>query len=112
MPCQEDNIILEPVEKAKKEENVISKGDRIEYINEKICDKNLIQKYINDIDINSFNGKDELKNMERKLETLLNNIRIKLGYQSENAQLENILEKYSMMLLNKIENKLNNNNEI
>ena len=109
MPCQEDNIILEPVEKAKKEENVISKGDRIEYINEKICDKNLIQKYINDIDINSFNGKDELKNMERKLETLLNNIRIKLGYQSENAQLENILEKYSMMLLNKIENKLNNN---
>ena len=109
MPCQEDNIILEQVEKAKKEENVISKGDRIEYINEKICDKNLIQKYINDIDINSFNGKDELKNMERKLETLLNNIRIKLGYQSENAQLENILEKYSMMLLNKIENKLNNN---
>ena len=107
MPCQEENIILEPIEKVKKEENVISKGDKVEYISNKINDKNLIQKYINDIDINAFNGKDELKNMERKLETLLNNIRIKLGYQSENAQLENILEKYSMMLLDKIENKLN-----
>ena len=112
MPCQEENIILEPIEKVKKEENVISKGDKVEYISNKINGKNLIQKYINDIDINSFNGKDELKNMERKLETLLNNIRIKLGYQSDNAQLENILEKYSMMLLDKIENKLNNNNEI
>ena len=112
MPCQEENIILEPIEKVKNEENVISKGDKVEYISNKINGKNLIQKYINDIDINSFNGKDELKNMERKLETLLNNIRIKLGYQSDNAQLENILEKYSMMLLDKIENKLNNNNEI
>ena len=84
---------LEPIEKVKNEENVISKGDKVEYISNKINGKNLIQKYINDIDINTFNGKDELKNMERKLETLLNNIRIKLGYQSDNAQLENILEK-------------------
>ena len=50
--------------------------------------------------------------MERKLEILLNNIRIKLGYQNDNAQLESVLEKYSLMLLDKIENKLNKNNEI
>ena len=112
MPCQEDNIILEPIEKIEKEENVISKGEQVEYKSDKINDKNLIQKYISDIDINSLNEKEELKKMERKLEILLNNIRIKLGYQNDNAQLESVLEKYSLMLLDKIENKLNKNNEI
>ena len=112
MPCQEDNIILEPIEKIEKEKNVISKGEQVEYKSDKINDKNLIQKYISDIDINSLNEKEELKKMERKLEILLNNIRIKLGYQNDNAQLESVLEKYSLMLLDKIENKLNKNNEI
>ena len=77
---------------------------KIEYKNYK--DKFL--KELQSINIDSFYNNDDLNNLENKLETLLNNIRIKLGQKSENQNLENILEKYSTLLLNKIE-KLNKN---
>jgi hypothetical protein len=63
-------------------------------------------KYVND-DIDDLKSED-LKEMENKLELLLNKIRIKLGNKSENPNLEKILEKYSILLLDKIE-KLNKN---
>ena len=88
---------------------IISKVNDIQIINNKINYKDKIMKYINEIDINNLEGKDELKNLEKKLEILLKNIRIKLGCKDDNAELENILEKYSMMLLDKIEKNLNKN---
>jgi hypothetical protein len=51
---------------------------------------------------------EDLKEMENKLELLLNKIRNKLGIKSEDPNLEKILEKYSMLLLDKI-GKLNKN---
>ena len=107
--CQEEQIILESIERNKKEEMIISKVNDIQIINNKINNKDKIMKYINEIDINNLEGKDELKNLEKKLEILLKNIRIKLGCKDDNAELENILEKYSMMLLDKIEKNLNKN---
>jgi hypothetical protein len=58
-----------------------------------------------DADVDDLKSED-LKEMENKLELLLNKIRIKLGNESEDPNLEKILEKYSMLLLDKIE-KLN-----
>ena len=107
IPCQEERLILE--KNKEEQENVISKENDIKIIGDKISNKNKFMKYINEIDINSFEGKEELKNMENKLEILLNNIRIKLGNNYENTEIENVLEKYSMMLLEKIENSLNKN---
>jgi hypothetical protein len=60
-----------------------------------------------DADVDDLKSED-LKEMENKLELLLNKIRIKLGNKSENPNLEKILEKYSILLLDKIE-KLNKN---
>ena len=54
-----------------------------------------------DADIDDLKSED-LKEMENKLELLLNKIRIKLGNESEDPNLEKILEKYSMLLLDKI----------
>ena len=107
IPCQEERLILE--KNKEEQENVISKENDIKIIGDKISNKNKFMKNINEIDINSFEGKEELKNMENKLEILLNNIRIKLGNNYENTEIENVLEKYSMMLLEKIENSLNKN---
>ena len=106
IPCKEDRIILE---KAQEEERVISKENNIEIIKNKFNDKDQLKKCINEIDIKSFEGKDELQNIENKLKILLNNIRIKLGYNNDNIEIENILEKYSTMILDKIENKININ---
>ena len=107
IPCQEDRIILE--KNKEEQENVICKENDIKIIGDKISEKDKFKKYITEIDINTFEGKDELKNMENKLGILLNNIRIKLGDNCENTEIENVLEKYSMMLLEKIENSLNKN---
>ena len=106
IPCQEENLILE---KSNEEVLEISKQNDIEIIENEMSYKNKLIKNINEIDVNTFVGKDELKNMEKKLEILLNNIRIKLGNNTEKTEIENILEKYSIMLLDKIENGLNKN---
>ena len=106
IPCQEENLILE---KSNEEVLEISKQNDIEIIENEMSYKNKLIKNINEIDVNTFVGKDELKNMEKKLEILLNNIRIKLGDNTEKTEIENILEKYSIMLLDKIENGLNKN---
>ena len=66
-------------------------------------------KLINDIqniNIDLINNKEHLNYLENNLESLLNNIRIKLGYQLENVNWENILENYSILHMNKID-KLN-----
>ena len=76
--------------------------------NEYNNDKDKLIKEIQTINIDCLENNNDLKNVENKLEILLNKIRIKLGYKSENQNLENILEKYSILLLNKIE-KLNKN---
>ena len=107
MPCQEDKIILEPLERTKKEANQISKINQFEIISDKIKDKRNIKKFLDDIDINYFENKDDLKSIEKKFESLLNIIREKLGNPCENVEVEQILEKYSIMLLDKIENSLN-----
>ena len=71
-------------------------------------DKEKLKNELQSIKIDDIKDKNILKKLENKLELLMNKIREKLGYQSEKQNLENILEKYSALLLNKIE-KLNKN---
>ena len=106
IPCPGDKIILE---KTKEEERIISKENNILIIGDKMNEKNKFKKYMNKININMIEGKEELQNMEKTLQLLLNNIRIKLGDTNENTEIENILEKYSLMLLDKIENNIKKN---
>ena len=69
--------------------------------------KNLIN-YIININIDNIKNKDTLNEIEKNIELLLNKIRDKLGYKNENPYLERILDKYSLLLLNRLEN-LNKN---
>ena len=71
-------------------------------------EKDKLKNELYNINLDSIDNKINLKKIENKLGLLLNEIREKLGYKSENQNLENILEKYSVLLLNKIE-KLNKN---
>jgi hypothetical protein len=108
IPCLENTISIANGNNTKKnmiyskENNFVIKND---------INNNEKDKLINDlqnINIDLINNKDHLKHLENNLESLLNNIRIRLGYQSENVNLENILEKYSILLIDKID-KLNKN---
>ena len=85
-----------------KEHNFVIKNDI------KMNDKEKLINNINNINIDYIDNKNDLKDLEYNLESLLNNIRIKLGYNPENSNLENILEKYSVLLIDKIE-KMNKN---
>ena len=90
--------------------NVFSR-ENFSYISNKLNtnnDKEKMINYIKNINLENFDNKNEIKEMEKYLELLLNKIRSKLGYKSENPELEKILEKYSLLLLDKIE-KLNKN---
>ena len=108
IPCLENTISIVGNNNTKKnmiyskENNFVIKND---------INNNEKDKLINDlqnINIDLINNKDHLKHLENNLESLLNNIRIRLGYQSENVNLENILEKYSILLMDKID-KINKN---
>ena len=105
--CKENEISI--LNNSIKNNIILSKQNnfhikKIEYNN----NKDKLLKELQTINIDCFDNNNDLKSIENKLESLLNNIRIKLGYKSENRNLENILEKYSTLLLNKIE-KLNKN---
>ena len=92
-PCKENKISIynynpKPNMVYSKENNFIIEND----IN--INDKEKLINDINNINIDSFDNKNDLKDLENNLESLLNNIRIKLGYKSENSNLENILGSF------------------
>ena len=57
------------------------------------------------INIDDFNKKSELEDLEKNLEELLDKVRFKLGNQSNDVRMEKILEKYSVMLIDRLENK-------
>ena len=60
------------------------------------------------IDINSIESIDDLKSMETQLESLLDKIRLKTGNKVKDPTMEKILEKYSVLLFDRID-KLSKN---
>ena len=108
IPCKENKVSIVK-ENIKKDIRFLAKENDFEIKNKiNINNNEKLKEDINNINLDSINNKVALKELEEKLELLLKNIRIKLGHESSDPYLEKILEKYSMLLLGKIE-KLNMN---
>ena len=108
IPCKENKVSIVK-ENIKKDKKFLAKENDFEIKNKKNINNNeKLKEDINNINLDSINNKEALKELEEKLELLLRNIRVKLGHESSDPNLEKILEKYSMLLLGKIE-KLNMN---
>ena len=83
----------------------------------KLIKENIIQLQINSsetpiqklkdsldqFDISKIKTTSELEEIESKLETVLNQIRIRLGNESKDPVMEKMLEKYSLLLLDKLD---------
>ena len=54
-------------------------------------------------DISKVNTTSELEEIESKLENVLNQIRVRLGNESKDPVMEKMLEKYSLLLLDKLD---------
>ena len=57
------------------------------------------------INIDDIHKKNELEDLEKHLAELLDKVRFKLGNQSNDPMMEKLLEKYSVMLIDRIERK-------
>ena len=101
-----ENEIYIPNNPIKKNKKVKEKDFIIK--NDIRTDKDKLKNELENINVDHIKNKNSLKQLEKKLELLRNKIREKFGYQSENQDLENALEKYSVLLLNEIE-RLNKN---
>ena len=85
---------------------IISKQKDFSYNNSK-TQKEKFNEAMN-IDINSIESIDDLKSMETQLESLLDKIRLKTGNKVKDPTMEKILEKYSVLLFDRID-KLSKN---
>ena len=66
--------------------------------------KDQLNNNLNNIDVYKLN-KSELTNLENNLENLLDKVRVRLGNESNDPTMERLLEKYSVLLLDRIEKK-------
>ena len=73
--------------------------------NHNISTKEKLIDYMKKINIDDINKKSELEDLEKNLEELLDKVRFKLGNQSNDPIMEKLLEKYSVMLIDRIEKK-------
>ena len=89
----------EPIKK-KVKENKFSFNHNID-IKDKLNDD------LNKIDVYKLNNSD-LKILENNLEKVLDKVRIRLGNQSLDPTMEKLLEKYSLLLLDRLDNKKSN----
>ena len=103
--CENESVSV-VYHKKEKPKNIISKQKDFSYNNSK-TQKEKFNEAMN-IDINSIESIDDLKSMETQLESLLDKIRLKTGNKVKDPTMEKILEKYSVLLFDRID-KLSKN---
>ena len=111
---KENDIYFEP----RKEEKILSinKINNIELIN-RIEPKDKLIKSIDDNIINNITDENDLKEIETNVEKLLSDIRYKIGKEEKDPFMEKMVDKYSQLILEKINNNnkksnINNNNNL
>lgn len=114
--CKENDIYLEPNEKNKEKILSINNINNLEIIN-RIEPKDKLIKSIDDNIINNINDENDLKEIEKNVEKLLSDIRCKIGKEEKDAFMEKMVDKYSQLILEKINNNnknsnINNNNDL
>ena len=111
---KENDIYFEP----RKEEKILSINNinNIELIN-RIEPKDKLIKIIDDNFINNITDENDLKEIETNVEKLLSDIRYKIGKEEKDPFMEKMVDKYSQLILEKINNNnkksnINNNNNL
>ena len=111
---KENDIYFEP----RKEEKILSINNinNIELIN-RIEPKDKLIKSIDDNIINNITDENDLKEIETNVEKLLSDIRYKIGKEEKDPFMEKMVDKYSQLILEKINNNnkksnINNNNNL
>jgi len=111
---KENDIYFEP----RKEEKILSINNinNIELIN-RIEPKDKLIKCIDDNIINNITDENDLKEIETNVEKLLSDIRYKIGKEEKDPFMEKMVDKYSQLILEKINNNnkksnINNNNNL
>ena len=94
----------------------INNINNIELIN-RIEPKDKLIKCIDDNIINNITDENDLKEIETNVEKLLSDIRYKIGKEEKDPFMEKMLDKYSQLILEKINNNnkksnINNNNNL
>ena len=103
-----ENIIYFEPEK-KKNNLIINNINNIEFI-KKIDPKTKLLEILEDNNfINNIKEKNDLKEIEIYIEKLLSQIRLKIGKEEKDIILEKMADKYSQLILEKIQNKIINN---
>jgi hypothetical protein len=94
------------VKKKKEPIKKIVKENKFSF-NHNIDIKDKLNDDLNKIDVYKLNNSD-LKILENNLEKVLDKVRIRLGNQSLDPTMEKLLEKYSLLLLDRLDNKKSN----
>ena len=102
--CKENDIYF----KQTKKYNILDiNNNNIEIINNKDPKEKLI-KSIEDNYINKIEDQNDLKEIETNVEKLLSEIRLKIGKEEKDILLEKMVDKYSKLIINKINNNKEN----
>ena len=102
--CKENDIYF----KQTKKYNILDiNNNNIEIINNKDPKEKLI-KSIDDNYINKIEDQNDLKEIETNVEKLLSEIRLKIGKEEKDILLEKMVDKYSKLIINKINNNKEN----
>ena len=70
--------------------------------NHNISIKDKLIDSVKKVNIDEFEEEYELEELEKELESLLDKVRVKLGNQSKDPTMEKLLEKYSVLLIDRI----------
>ena len=106
IPPNKFTIIKNNFNIIKKKKEAIKKIDKVykfSYISN-LDAKDQLNNKLNNIDVYKLN-KSELTNLENNLQNLLDKVRVRLGNESNDPTMERLLEKYSVLLLDRIEKK-------
>ena len=106
--CKENEIFFKP----KKNENIliIKNINNIELINDEDPKEKLI-KCIDDNFINKIEDQNDLKEIEDCVEKLLSEIRLKIGKEEKDILMEKMVDKYSKLIIDKININKNKEND-
>ena len=103
--CKGNNLFFEP--NKKKENLIINEVNNFEIVNA-IEPKSEVIKFIDNNYINDINDENDLKEIEKEVENLLSKIRIKIGKDEKDNVMEKMIDKYSKLIIDKINKKEDN----
>ena len=106
---KENDIYFGANEKNKQIILTINNINNIEVIN-RIEPKDKLIKVIDDNFINKINDENDLKEIEKSVEQLLGDIRCKIGKEEKDIFMEKMVDKYSQLILEKINKNINKSN--